>query len=74
MSNRSDTTLSQEESAAIAALNAPGKRIRVHDAQMVIKLPHAVKRLVKEASISNDVSEATVVRWALADYFEKRGL
>jgi hypothetical protein len=58
---------------ALAALNTAGKRVKVHDAQMVIKLPESVKALVKEQATANEVSEATIVRWALADYFAKRG-
>jgi hypothetical protein len=60
-------------SDALAALNTAGKRVKVHDAQMVIKLPQAVKDLVTEQANANEVSEATIVRWALADYFAKRG-
>lgn len=58
---------------ALATLNAPGKKARVHNAQMVTKLPQAVKDLINHHAEANDVSEATIVRWALADYFEKRG-
>jgi hypothetical protein len=58
---------------ALAALNTAGKRVKVHDSQMVIKLPLSVKGLIKEAAAEESVSEATIVRWALADYFGKRG-
>lgn len=58
---------------ALAALNTAGKRVKVHDAQMVVKLPSPVKALVNQDAKANNVSEATVVRWALADYFAKRG-
>lgn len=65
--------MSQSNGDALAALNTAGKRARVHDAQMVIKLPAQVKALVAEQATANDVSEATIVRWALADYFQRRG-
>jgi hypothetical protein len=63
----------QNAADALAALNTAGKRVKIHDAQMVIKLPAQVKDLVTEQAKANDVSEATIVRWALADYFAKRG-
>lgn len=55
------------------ALNTSGRRKRTHDAQMVIKLPKSAKALLRVASESQDVSDATIVRWALAEWFEKRG-
>lgn len=55
------------------ALNATGRRKRTHDAQMVIKLPTSAKELLHVAAQSQDVSDATIVRWALAEWFEKRG-
>lgn len=63
----SDTT------AALAALSTGGKRVRVHDAQMVTKLPKAVKALVNEYAATKEWSEADVVRAALAEFFERRG-
>lgn len=57
----------------IEALNSGGKRERVQDAQMVIKLPGAAKSLVKEIADKEGVSEAAIVRYALAEYFERRG-
>lgn len=58
---------------ALAALNTAGKRVKVHDAQIVIKLPASIKKLIAEDAEANETSEATIVRWALADYFAKRG-
>jgi hypothetical protein len=59
--------------STLADLNSGGKRTRLHDAQMVVKLPASAKALVKEVAGKEDVSEATIVRWALAEYFERRG-
>lgn len=55
------------------ALNSAGKRAKTHDAQMVIKLPASAKSLIRTASESQGVSDATIVRWALAEWFDKRG-
>lgn len=55
------------------ALRSGGKRARTHDAQMVIKLPASAKALLREAAESQGVSDATVVRLALAEWFERRG-
>lgn len=55
------------------ALNTNGRRKRTHDAQMVVKLPASAKALIHTAAESQDVSDATIVRWALAEWFEKRG-
>lgn len=60
-------------SSTVEALNAGGKRTKTHNAQMVIKLPAAAKDLVREVAQSQDVSDATIIRWALAEWFEKRG-
>lgn len=62
-----------ERSTALAALKTGGKRVRVHDAQMVTKLPKAVKSLIKEHADRIGESEGAVVRDALAEYFERRG-
>lgn len=58
---------------ALAALQSGGKRAKIHDAQMVTKLPQAVKDLVNEYGKGRGESEATVVRTALAEFFERRG-
>ena len=62
-----------DTSIALAALKSGGKRVRVHDAQMVTKLPKAVKSLVNEYAAGRNWSEADVVRDALAEYFDRRG-
>lgn len=58
---------------ALQALQTPNKRARVHDAQMVTKLPKAVKDLVNDYAETSGDSEAGVVRLALAEFFERRG-
>lgn len=54
-------------------LRTGGKRVKTHDAQMVIKLPRRAKELVNEVATKREVSEATVVREAIAEYLERRG-
>ena len=58
---------------ALAALQSGGKRARIHNAQMVIKLPAAVKDLVGDYADTSGSSEAAVVRQAIAEFFERRG-
>lgn len=55
------------------ALRSGGKRTKTHDAQMVIKLPSRAKELVNTVATKREVSEATVVREAIAEYLERRG-
>ncbi len=59
--------------AAIASLSTPGKRVRVNDDQIVLKLPKTVKALVEDIAKGKDVSAAAVVRESLAEYLDKRG-
>lgn len=65
---------SKEESAALAQLGGTGKRQKIHDAQIVFKLPKPVKALIQEYAGNEEVSDGQVIRWALAEYFEKRGI
>jgi len=58
---------------AVDALRAGGKREKIHDAQMVFKLPQKAKDLVKTIGDKNGQSEGAVVRDALAEYLERRG-
>lgn len=60
-------------SSTLDALANGGKRVKTHDAQMVIKLPQSAKDLIRQAATSQGVSEATVVRHALAEYLQRRG-
>lgn len=57
----------------IAALRSGGKRARIHDAQMVTKVPASIKELVEGIGAKRNESGATIVREALAEYLEKRG-
>lgn len=61
-------------SSTLDALTSGGKRTKVHNAQLVVKLPQGARDLVTAQAGIEQVSEATVVRWALAEYFERRGL
>lgn len=65
--------MTHEVNEAIAALGNAGKRVKVHDEQVVFKLPAPVKELVKEIAVARGVSDAAIHREALAEYFEKRG-
>lgn len=60
--------------STIDALNEGHKRTKVMNAQMVLKLPQAVKDLIREQAEGSGVSDATIIRWALADYFDRRGI
>lgn len=59
--------------SAITSLRNSGKRVRVHDTQVVIKLPKAAKDQVDDIAARREVSASTVYREALAEYFERRG-
>lgn len=59
--------------SAIDALNSPGKRVKIMDAQTVVKLPAQVKTLIGEIAEKEGVSDATIVRRALGEYLTKRG-
>lgn len=58
---------------AIASLSTPGKRVRVNDDQIVIKLPSVVKELVEGIAKGRDESAAAVWREAMGEYLAKRG-
>lgn len=57
----------------LSDLTNGGKRTRIHDAQMVTKLPSSAKALVKKVATAQGVSEADIVRHAIAEYLERRG-
>lgn len=69
-----ERTTSRDEHEALAALNLAGKRVKVHDEQLVLKVPAPVKNLVVNHAKDQGVSNATIVRFALAEYFERRGI
>lgn len=58
---------------ALGEMATSGKRVKVHDAQTVLKLPTAVKDLVKKVADERGVSEATIYREAVAEYLTRRG-
>lgn len=60
-------------SEMLEALRSKGRRARIMDAQMVIKLPARAKELINEAAKSMQVSDSTVVREAIAEFLERRG-
>lgn len=55
------------------SLTAPNKRVKIHDAQMVNKVPKRAKELVEEIAAKREISSSAVVREALGEYFAKRG-
>lgn len=59
--------------AGIEALRSGGKRVKIHDAQAVFKLPKAVKKLVVDIAKKGEESEADVYRAAVAEYLDRRG-
>lgn len=67
--------ITQEDSVSnvIEALASGGKRQKIHDAQLVTKVPQRAKDLVTEVAKKREVSDAVIVREALAEYFERRG-
>lgn len=62
-----------EISQSLDAMTGNGKRVRVHDAQTVIKHPEAVKQLVSEIAESRGVFDSVIWREAMAEYLIKRG-
>lgn len=60
-------------SNVIEDLSAPRKRARIHDAQIVIKLPKRAKELVEGIAAKEQTDSSVIVRLALAEYFERRG-
>jgi len=59
--------------SAIAALEGGGRRVKVHDAIINVKLPKGVKALVNQMAEKREVSDSQVVREALAEYLTRRG-
>lgn len=63
----------------LSKLTGGGRRERVHNAQMVFKAPADVKSLVESYAAEQTeakgytVSAADVLRFAIAEYFERRG-
>lgn len=61
-------------SSTINALTSGGQRTRVHDAQLVIKLPASAKDLIQKTAKDSSSSDAAIVRLAIAEFFERRGI
>lgn len=60
--------------SVIADLSTGGKRQKIHDAQQVFKLPSAAKALIKQEADRKGKSEGAIIRDAIAEYFERRGI
>lgn len=65
--------MSMSQKEALASLSTSGKRQRVNDAQMVTKLPGAVKALVEGIATERGVSASVVTREAIGEYLHKLG-
>ncbi len=57
----------------LEAMAGNGKRVRVHDDQMVLKLPAQVKGMIASEAEVQGVTSSTIVRRAVADYLAARG-
>lgn len=66
--------MSAQTPSTIDALTSGGQRAKVHDAQLVIKLPASAKDLIQKAAKESGSSDAAVVRLAIAEFFERRGI
>ena len=60
-------------SNALEDLTSGVKRARIHNDQMVVKLPSAARDLVKQAAEAQGLTTSAVVRHALAEYLTRRG-
>jgi predicted transcriptional regulator len=58
---------------SLDAMTGSNKRVRIMDAQTVIKHPEAVKQLVSEIAESRGVFDSVIWREAMAEYLTKRG-
>lgn len=59
--------------STLEAMAGNGKRVRVHDDQMVLKLPSQVKDMIVAEAGNQSVTSSTIVRRAVADYLAARG-
>lgn len=59
--------------SAVDSLRSSANRRKIHDDQMVLKLPKEAKALVRSVAESQGISDAAVVRLAIAEYLERRG-
>lgn len=58
---------------AIDSLRSSANRKKVHDAQMVLKLPVSAKDMIRMVAHDQGISDAAIVRLAIAEYLERRG-
>ncbi len=59
--------------SAIDELRSSANRRRVHDTQIVVKLPKEARELIRYAADNQGISDSAVVRLAIAEYLERRG-
>ena len=59
--------------AQINALQQTARREKIHDAQIVVKLPASVKELIEKIGADQGTSAASIHRAALGEYLERRG-
>lgn len=65
--------MSEETRVAIGALETSGRRTKTHDDVINVKLPKAVKQIVKKIAEEQGVSDSAIVRVALGEYLKRRG-
>jgi len=59
--------------SAINELRSSASRRRIHDSQIVTKLPADAKTLISRIADDQGVSDSAIVRLAIAEYLERRG-
>lgn len=65
--------MSDETRSAIEALETAGRRVKVHDSVINVKLPAAAKKLIADLAEKQNKSDSAIVRDALGEYLTKRG-
>lgn len=65
--------MATDNRVALSDLAIGGRRTKTHNATIVFKLPQTAKDLTKRVAEDQGVSDATIIREALAEYFERRG-
>lgn len=58
---------------SLDAMKSSSKRVKVHNAQTVVKHPAAIKELVNTIAEKNETSESAIWREALGEWLAKRG-
>lgn len=59
--------------SAIDELRSSAGRRRIHNTQMVLKLPAEARALISKVAENQGVSDSAIVRLAIAEYLERRG-